>query len=153
MRVAIHQPHYFPWLGYFDKMAKCDKFVLLDEVQFEKNSQMIRNRVLCDGNIKYITISANTKGFLNKPYSEILIKDKDVWSKNQLNALRNYYRKSAYFEEIYSMMEEFLNNDYQTLCEWTVNSILLVKNMLEIHTDIILQSNIKRLFMLCILSI
>ena len=142
MRVAIHQPHYFPWIGYFDKMAKCDKFVILDEVQMEKNSQMQRNRVLCDGNIKYITISADIKGFLDKRYSEILIKNKEVWSQNQLNALKNYYRKSKYFDEVYVVIETFLKNNYLTLCEWTVNSIILIKNLLEIETQLVFQSTI-----------
>ena len=42
MMIAIHQPHYFPWIGYLDKMAKADKFVLMDTVQLEKRSYMLR---------------------------------------------------------------------------------------------------------------
>lgn len=44
--VAMHQPHYFPWLGYLDKMAKADEFVVLDEVQFTDGSPMSRNKLL-----------------------------------------------------------------------------------------------------------
>ncbi|MBM3527027.1 MAG: WbqC family protein [Alphaproteobacteria bacterium] len=47
MIVAVHQPNYLPWLGYFSKMARCDVFVFLDDVQFSKNSYI--NRVQIDG--------------------------------------------------------------------------------------------------------
>ncbi len=43
--VAIHQPNFFPWLGYFDKIARCDHFVLLDHVQFQKTGGVWSNRV------------------------------------------------------------------------------------------------------------
>lgn len=143
MKIAIHQPHYFPWIGYFDKIAKVDKFVLLDQVQFEKGSQMIRNRVLSDtGVIKYITISADTKNFLEKEYRDILIKDSNEWKERQKNALKNYYRKAAFFNEVMALLELFWNNDYLTVCEWTCESIKIICKVLDIHTELVYQSHI-----------
>lgn len=143
MKIAIHQPHYFPWMGYFSKMAKSDQFVLLDKVQLEKGSQMIRNRVICDGRIKYLTISADTKDYLLKDYSDILVKDMEIWKNNQLNALKNYYHGSRFFLEAYSLMEKFLLNNYASLCEWTSESIYLIRDILGIETKIIMQSDIE----------
>ena len=45
MIVAIHQPNYLPWLGYFYKMVKADIFVLLDNVQYEKNGYTNRCQI------------------------------------------------------------------------------------------------------------
>ena len=65
--VAMHQPHYFPWLGYLDKMAKADEFVVLDEVQFTDGSPMSRNRFLqVDGEAKLLSLSVEKKGYLGK---------------------------------------------------------------------------------------
>ena len=63
MIVGIHQLHYFPWMGYLDKMAKSDAFVLLDEVQLNDASYMFRHTLLDkNGEKKYITIPFNKKG-------------------------------------------------------------------------------------------
>lgn len=143
MKAAIHQPHYFPWVGYFDKMAKADAFVILDQVQFEKGSQMVRNRVL-DGNgeIKYITISGETKDFLNREYRELLTKDVESWTSRQMNALQNYYRKAKCRKEIFPLLEEFFQRDYPTICQWTCASMELVRELLDIQTPLIYQSTI-----------
>lgn len=144
MNIAMHQPHYFPWLGYFDKIAKVDTFVILDCVQLEKGSQMIRNRVLSDtGEIKYITISADTKNFLGREYRDILIKNPEEWKTKQINVLKNYYRRANYREEGLKLFMNFLENDYPTLCEWTCESIKLGCKILDINTNIIYQSDIK----------
>ena len=143
MKIAIHQPHYFPWIGYFDKIAKVDKFILLDQVQFEKGSQMIRNRVVSDaGVIKYITLSADTRNFLEREYRDILIKNADEWKTRQKNVLKNYYRGSEFSDEIMSMLNVFWRNNYQTVCEWTCKSIELICGLLNIGTELLYQSNI-----------
>src|SRR5579862_8159489 len=47
MIVAIHQPHYLPWLRYIDKIARSDVFVLLDDAQYTKNGWQNRNKIKC----------------------------------------------------------------------------------------------------------
>lgn len=143
MRAAMHQPHYFPWLGYFDKIAKADVFVLLDEVQFEKNSLMCRNRVL-DGNgqIKYITISGDTKGFLTRRYCDLSTKDVSIWTTRQQNALQNYYRRAPHCKEILPLLERFFQEGHATICQWTCASIRFVQELLQIPTPLIYQSSV-----------
>ena len=144
MIVGIHQPHYFPWLGYLDKIAKSDCFVVLDQVQFEKGSQMIRNRVLDNnGEIKYLTVSADTKGFLEKEYREIIVKDRDRWIGDHWSALRNYYRKAPYREEVLALLEGFFQNRFETLFEWTFESVKLLCGVLGIETPLLLQSDVE----------
>lgn len=141
MKLAIHQPHYFPWIGYFDKMAKADAFVLLDEVQLEKGSQMIRNRVLDEtGTIRYITISGETKGFLNRKYNELLTKNTEEWTARQMNALKSYYCKAKYWNEISPYLTAFFNEKHETICQYTCSSIHLICNLLEIKTPLEYQS-------------
>lgn len=144
MIVGIHQPHYFPWLGFLNKIANSDSFVILDRVQLEKGSQMIRNRVLDNnGNIKYITISAETKDFLNKEYRFLRVKDKDIWTRNQRNALANYYGKAKFTNDILGILDEYFSNDFETLFEWVFESVRLSCSLLGIKTPLILQSELE----------
>ena len=38
MKIAIHQPEHFPYMGFFQKMEKADMFIILDDVQYTKNN-------------------------------------------------------------------------------------------------------------------
>ena len=82
MMVAIHQPHYFPWLGYLAKMASVDKFILMDTVQLEKRSYMLRNRVVDpDGKVRYLNISCEKHNHYEKEYREI---ESEIYKKYSL---------------------------------------------------------------------
>ena len=54
--VAIHQPQYLPWLGYFDKLVQCDIFCLLDTVQYKKNEFQNRNRIKTAEGWQWLTV-------------------------------------------------------------------------------------------------
>ena len=85
MKVAIHQPHYFPWMGYLDKMAKADKYIVLDEVQLEDRSPMVRNKFLQNNGEEHILgLSIRKKGYREKMTKEIELSDvKDVLAKQK----------------------------------------------------------------------
>jgi hypothetical protein len=59
--VAIHQPECFPWLGFVDKALRCDVFVLLDDVQYEKNYFHNRNKVRTSQGWTWVTIPTNAR--------------------------------------------------------------------------------------------
>lgn len=143
MKVAIHQPHYFPWIGYFDKMAKADAFVLMDTVQDVPRSYMNRNRVIdSSGNVKLITISGDTKHSREKEYREIQAIDIPEWTQKHWNMLQNYYRKATGAKEIFPLIEDFLSREYPSVCQWTCASIDFVRQILDIRTPLIYQSDV-----------
>ncbi len=62
MLLSINQPAYLPWPGYFDRIARSDLHVVLDHVQFEKNSFINRNRILGANGPCWLTVPVRTKG-------------------------------------------------------------------------------------------
>lgn len=142
--VAIHQPHYFPWLGYLAKMASVEKFILLDRVQLEKSSYMIRNRITdLDGNIKYLTISAEKHGFLEKEYREIRTKEFAVYTDRQKNLICDAYKKSEYFDQIWNAIFPIFSEEHEFLCDATIHSINILREIFSINTPLVLQSDIE----------
>lgn len=141
MRVAIHQPHYFPWLGYFDKIAKADRFVLMDAVQLEDRSYMLRNRFLRkDGELCYLSVTAAKKGYREKKYNEIETMDNARWQGKHLSYLRDLYSRSPYRDEILERLMPVFTKDYRYLFEVTKDSILLCMELLDIRTETVDQS-------------
>lgn len=143
MRVAIHQPHYFPWLGYFDKMAKVDTFVLMDEVQLEDRSYMLRNRFLQkDGTLTYLSVTASKKGYREKAYKEIEVMECARWQKKHISYLKDLYCHAPYTEEILAELMPVFAKDYHFLAEVTRDSMEAVMRLLNIPTKLIYQSEL-----------
>lgn len=143
MKVSIHQPHYFPWLGYLDKMAKSDLFILLDEVQLTDKSNMFRNKFLTkDGKEKYLTVCFEKKDYMDKEFCQVQLNKAVNWQKNHINFLEDNYRKAPYFNEIFEKIKIVYEKDYDYLCEVAIDSVLILKKMFDIPTEIMLQSKI-----------
>lgn len=144
MRIAIHQPHYFPWLGYLDKMAKVDQFMLMDEVQLTDSSNMFRNRFMTkNGDVKYLTVAFQKKGYMEKPFLQVEINGRVPWQKRHQDFLMDNYRKAPYFQEVWEQILPLFEKEYAFLCDVAIDSLLLVKNLFGIPTKLILQSDLE----------
>ena len=143
MTVGIHQPHYFPWMGYFDKMAKSDTFILLDDVQLEKGSYMYRNRIInAQGKVVYLTISGDKHGFLERSYREIESSNAALWLAKHEAELKRAYGESPCFNKVWPLLEDLFRTEEKTICAYCIRSILRLKELLEIPTKILLQSEL-----------
>lgn len=144
MRVGIHQINYFPWLGYFNKIAKSDIFVLLDEVQLIDNGMMHRNRIINkNGDVAYITISINKKNYLNKKFSEIETSQNVDWLTKQYNQISDSYRKAPFWKEVNDLLFPFFHDKYEKIIDVNRKALEIMISLLGIKTKLVLQSSLK----------
>lgn len=95
MIVSIHQPHFFPWLGYFNKVLNSDVFVWLDSVQYRKNYFQNRTRIKCsDSRLQWLTVPVHAP--LGTPISRVLIAD-PRWRIKFEKTIKQCYGKAPYF--------------------------------------------------------
>ena len=144
MRVAIHQPHYFALMGYFDKIAKVDKFIIMDDVQLEDSSVMVRNKFLENtGTEKLLSLNVEKKGYLDKKCKEIILKDWQKVKKKHSKFLYYNYKNSQYFNEIWEKISFIFEKDYIFLIDLQIDIIKIFINLLNIKTEIVFQSSIE----------
>lgn len=141
---AMHQPHYFPWLGYLNKMACVDKFVILDEVQLERKSNMYRNKLsTTDGKEKFITVSFERTGYMERKFNEIQINNSENWQATQINFIMSNYKKAPFFNEIWPYIEPVFNEKFDMLDNLVERTVLIEKDLFDIKTEIIKQSTLE----------
>ncbi|PYN14894.1 MAG: hypothetical protein DME05_13725, partial [Candidatus Rokuibacteriota bacterium] len=92
MKIAIHQPHYLPWLGYFAKWAAADLFVFLDTVQFEKNGWQNRNRIKTRDGARWLTVPVRAS--LGTPIKDVTIDERQPWPGRHLRMIEHAYAKA-----------------------------------------------------------
>ena len=103
MRVAILQPSYLPWLGYFEQMDHVDRFVFLDDVQYTRSDWRNRNRVKTPRGPCWLTVPVRRLG-LRQRICDAQIDYNAPWPEHHLNVLRENYRKARYFGEVIDLI-------------------------------------------------
>lgn len=124
--VAVHQPNFFPWLGYFDKLAAAHVFVLLDDVQFAKGGHgnwVNRVRILVNGLPTWSTVPVQRAERGLQTIRDIEIAAYDTWKNKFVNTVRANYCKSRYFDETMSYLLDLVDTPTPSLCEFNVKAI------------------------------
>lgn len=107
MKVAIAQPTYLPWLGYFDLMDQVDAFVLLDSVQFEKQSWQQRNRIKTPIGLQWLTVPVGFHNRFGHQIRNIEIRD-DEFARKHLRTIEVNYHRSPFFDPYFQELTKIL---------------------------------------------
>lgn len=143
LKIAIMQPYFFPYIGYFQLMQAVDQFILHDNLQYTKKGWINRNRVLVDGRAVGITLPIRAAPH-TALISEIVLADSwPVERSKLLNRLGEYYRKAPFFEQVYPLIRRCLECTHSSLFEFIRNSLVLVRDFLAIATPLINSSTLE----------
>jgi hypothetical protein len=140
MKIAISQPAYLPWLGYFDLIDQVNTFVLLDDVQFEKQSWQQRNRIKTPTGLQWLTVPVLFSGRFGQLINQVEIRDLE-FSRNHLRAIELNYRRAPFFDQYFEGLSSLLDCAQRALLvDLNVRLIEWFMNTLGIQTRLVLSS-------------
>lgn len=140
MKIAIHQPQYLPWLGYFAKMDQVDRFVLLDDVQFKKNEWQNRNRIKTAAGWQWLTVPVLHR--FPQQLCEVRIDRAAPWSRKHLQALISCYAFAPFFEDHRPFLTEIYAREWTLLGDLNRASLSYLVEALGLETKLILASTL-----------
>jgi len=130
MKVAIHQPEHFPYMGFFEKMKHADLFVILDDVQYKKNNWQNRNKFLNKNNVEEFFNVQVEKEATKKLINEVSVVE-GPWRKKTIKKLQQNFNIDT--SDIYS---------YNKLIDVNMASIIWAREKLNINKPMILSSDL-----------
>ncbi len=141
--VAIHQPNFFPWLGYFDKLARSDVFVLLDHVQFPKTGGIWSNRVklAVGGEARWITAPIVRSVHGVRRYDEVEFQPGQPWREKFVKSLSANYAKAPFYRASMEWIEPTILNPEPLLARYNRNAISQIADHIGLRTAHIQSSN------------
>lgn len=140
--IAIHQPNYIPWQGFFYKMMKSDTFVFLDNVQYSKNSIINRNKIKTANGEMWLTIPVLTKNAFRQAINEVKINNTADWSRKHLNAITQNYAKSQFFRDYQDKLTEIYTQRWDKLVDINKVFIKFIADCLDIKREFVTASGL-----------
>ncbi|MFW6247269.1 MAG: WbqC family protein [bacterium] len=145
--MAMHQPNYLPWIGYFNKISCCDIFVYLDSVQFPRGQNFSsRTKIKAASGPVYLSIPiSKPKGIEGKAsYYDITFANSN-WKNKHLKSIYFNYKKTPFFSEIYAIIEEKILKA-QNIVDLNINLIESIIEYLNIRNQRVKLSDIAKKF-------
>ncbi len=142
MRVAIMQPYFLPYIGYYQLIDSVDVFVIYDNIKYTKKGWINRNRYLQDEKAAYFTIplakGSDSLNIIDRKLDKNYNFDK-IWNK-----VHAAYKKAPYYQEVSRLFYEILYYEDSNLFGYLHHSIQRILEHLNIDTEVIISSTIER---------
>lgn len=133
-RVAIHQPNFFPWLGFFQKWAKSDIFVLLDDVQIpvKGGSWTNRTQISNAGERRWLTAPIVRESLVNKKLSDVMLIAGTAWKRKANGQLQHTYSQCNFAYEAIGLFGSNLETDSQSLLQLNLRGLKQIGGLLDL---------------------
>lgn len=115
--VAILQPGYLPWLGFFDQLQRSDVFVIYDDVQFDKHGWRNRNRIKAPAGPHWLTVPVRHSGKNSPPNHVIEIDHNQAWARKHVGSIRQFYARAPHLSRYLPELEELLHRPWRLLID------------------------------------
>ena len=146
IKIGINQPHYLPWRLYYERIKEVDLHVVLDDVQFEKNSLVNRNRICkLKQDPFYLTIPLDTKGKFGDLAINKISSSKTInWRRKHINSIKSNLFKFSKDQDFLMQIIDEINceRSYPDFFKLLVELDKLILKKLKINTPIIFSSDL-----------
>jgi len=142
--VVIHQPDFLSYLGFFHRLLHADQFVILDHVQFvsgTSRSWMNRDKIKTLSGDAWLTVSVE-KCSRDTSINQVQLSSKIPWRENNLNLLKQNYRKAPYFDEVHPYVEALYAQTHAILIDFNMASIHMLCELFDINIDMVFSSEL-----------
>jgi hypothetical protein len=140
-KLAIMQPYFLPYIGYFQLLAAVDRFVVLDDVNLIRRGWVNRNRLLLDGAAHTFTVPLRGAS-QNRLICEMELDDGQDWREKLLRTFRHAYGKAPCYEQVQPLLERVVGYPSKRLDEYLLHSIREIASYLSLSTEIVGSSSI-----------
>lgn len=144
MIIGIHQPNYLPWLGFFHKIHKSEKFVFLTMSQRSKSDKYLTKASIVNDGRKYLL--SIPLGNRQIPINHLRMPTDLKWKKKFLNVICNSYGKSCFFEQVFPDIEALIIDKSEFFSDYSISSIKFLLRKLNIDTTLYIDSALEKDF-------
>ena len=137
--IAIMQPYFFPYLGYWQLIHAVDRFVIYDDVNYIKGGWINRNRLLINGKPIYITVPLHQ----SSPYKricDIALQPSPVWRDKLVKMIEITYRKAPSFAEVFPVIERLIQHEADNLAAYLAHQLQVLAAFMGIKTEFVVTS-------------
>jgi len=143
---AIHQPNFFPWLGYFDKIRRADVFVFLDAVAYPKSGNSMgswcnRVRLEIGGQPRWVGCAVVREHGVQL-ICDVRIDDRRPWRRKLLRTLEIHYRRSPNYGRAMPVIESLIMYPEDNLARFNMRTVGTLCALLHIDAQFRRQSEL-----------
>jgi len=139
--IAIMQPYFFPYIGYWQLISAVDRFVIFDDVNYIVGGWVNRNRLLINSKPSYITVPLQHAS-PNKHICDTLVVSSSIWRDKLTKMVENTYRKTPHFDEVFPVIEQLIRHPSENLADYLAYQLQMLSRFLGISTEFVVTSRI-----------